>query len=114
MTPDTRGKKASGKSANKVNGDTLGFEAKMWEAADKLRSVMDTAVIKRLKAAGIQGSFMTWKQVSGLMKSVTNSLVTINAMLTTVGFAIAAVMIFIIIFTGVIGPLAYLTYARRP
>jgi type I restriction enzyme M protein len=42
-----RGKKPSNKSS-KDNGATLGFEAKMWEAADKLRSNMDAAEYKHV------------------------------------------------------------------
>lgn len=58
-------------------------------------------VIERLKAAGTPGSFMTWKEASGMMKSVTGSFLTINALLTTVGFMIAAVVIFIIIYVDI-------------
>jgi type I restriction enzyme M protein len=42
-----RGKKHSNKSS-KDNGATLGFETKMWEAADKLRSNMDAAEYKHV------------------------------------------------------------------
>ena len=61
----------------------------------------EAPVIQRLKAAGIKGDFMTWREASGLMKSVTSSFVTINALLTTVGFIIAAVVIFIIIYVDI-------------
>jgi len=61
----------------------------------------EAPVMKRLKAAGIKGGLMTWKDVSGVMTSVTSSFVTINALLTTVGFIIAAVVIFIIIYVDI-------------
>ncbi len=58
-------------------------------------------IVSRLKAAGIDGTFKTWQQVAGVMSSVANSFVTINALLTTVGFIIAAVVIFIIVYVDI-------------
>jgi len=61
----------------------------------------ENQVIKGLRKALPGGQFITWKAASGLMKSVTSSFLTINALLTTVGFIIAAVVIFIIIYVDI-------------
>lgn len=58
-------------------------------------------VVQRLKAAGIAGRFTTWQQAAKLVKSLTDSFVTINALLTVVGFFIAAVTIFIIMYVDI-------------
>ena len=58
-------------------------------------------VVKRLQAAGIQGKFTTWQQAAASVKSLTDSFVTINALLTVVGFFIAAVTIFIIMYVDI-------------
>jgi putative ABC transport system permease protein len=58
-------------------------------------------VVSRLKAAGIQGTFTTWQQAAAGVKSLTDSFVTINALLTVVGFFIAAVTIFIIMYVDI-------------
>jgi len=58
-------------------------------------------IIARLKKTVPGGQFITWKEASGLMKSVTSSFLTINALLTSVGFIIAAVVIFIIIYVDI-------------
>jgi putative ABC transport system permease protein len=58
-------------------------------------------VIRRLKAKGVPGTFTTWKEQAGQASSVNSTFVTINALLTTVGFIIAAVVIFIIIYVDV-------------
>jgi putative ABC transport system permease protein len=61
----------------------------------------ENQVIKGLRKVLPGGQFITWKEASGLMKSVTSSFLTINALLTTVGFIIAAVVIFIIIYVDI-------------
>ena len=61
----------------------------------------ENQVIKGLRKALPGGQFITWKAASGLMRSVTSSFLTINALLTTVGFIIAAVVIFIIIYVDI-------------
>lgn len=58
-------------------------------------------VVRRLEAAGITGRFTTWQQAAKLVKSLTDSFVTINALLTVVGFFIAAVTIFIIMYVDI-------------
>jgi putative ABC transport system permease protein len=57
--------------------------------------------IAHLKAAGIKGSFFTWEQASESLATLTDSFSTINALLTVVGFFIAAVTIFIIIYVDI-------------
>jgi putative ABC transport system permease protein len=61
----------------------------------------ENAVIAELKAAGIPGTFSSWSEQAGPLTSVTSSFVTINALLTTVGFIIAAIVIFIIIYVDI-------------
>lgn len=61
----------------------------------------EDAIIARLKKTVPGAQFLTWKEASGLMKSVTNSFVTIDALLTTVSFVIAAVVIFIIVYVDI-------------
>jgi len=61
----------------------------------------EVPIIAKLKKAVPGGQFITWREASGLMKSVTNSFLTINALLTSVGFIIAAVVIFIIIYVDI-------------
>jgi len=58
-------------------------------------------VVTAMQAAGIPGNFITWQQAATGMKEVTSSFVTINALLTAVGFVIAAVTIFIIIYVDI-------------
>src|SRR5438552_7975130 len=40
--------RAKGKSSSEINSASLGFEAKLWLAADKLRSNMDAAEYKHV------------------------------------------------------------------
>jgi putative ABC transport system permease protein len=58
-------------------------------------------VIRDLRAAGVKGNIAPWQDSAGLAKSVNKSFITINALLTTVGFLIAAVTIFIIIYVDI-------------
>ena len=58
-------------------------------------------MVARLKAAGVNGTFVTWQEVAESLKTLTDSFVTINALLTIVGFFIAAVTIFIIIYVDI-------------
>jgi putative ABC transport system permease protein len=88
----------------------------------------ETATVAKLKAAGIPGTMRTWQQSAGQLKTLTNSFVTINALMTVVGFFIAAVTVFIIIYVdvthkrqeigilraiGVRGPLVVTTYVLQ-
>lgn len=58
-------------------------------------------VIDRLKENGVAGNFYTWKDVAGLMATVSDSFLLINTLLTTVGALIAAVTIFIVIYIDI-------------
>ncbi len=58
-------------------------------------------VVARLEAAGVRGTFFTWQQAAEGLKILTDSFVTINTLLTVVGFFIAAVTIFIIIYVDI-------------
>jgi putative ABC transport system permease protein len=58
-------------------------------------------VLARLEESGIPGSFEGWQASAGTVKSITSSFSTINALLTIVGFIIAAVTIFIIIYVDI-------------
>jgi putative ABC transport system permease protein len=62
----------------------------------------EEAVIQRLKKNDITGTFYTWKEVTGLMQSVSDSFLSINVLMTTVGMLIAAVTIFIIIYVNIV------------
>ncbi|MFH1366912.1 MAG: ABC transporter permease [Patescibacteria group bacterium] len=57
--------------------------------------------IARMKAAGINETFVTWEDVSGLMDTVTSSFLSINVLLTFVGTLIAATTIFIVIYIDI-------------
>ena len=61
----------------------------------------EPTVIKRLEKRLPGYQFITWQAASGLMQSVTNSFLTIDALLTSVGFIIAAVVIFIIVYVDI-------------
>lgn len=58
-------------------------------------------VIDRLKRKNPNGSFFSWEEVSGLMDTVSESFLFVNALLTTVGILIAAVTIFIVIYIDI-------------
>jgi putative ABC transport system permease protein len=61
----------------------------------------EAATVGRLKAAGVEGTFLTWQQAAEGLQTLTDSFVTINTLLTVVGFFIAAVTIFIIIYVDI-------------
>jgi putative ABC transport system permease protein len=61
----------------------------------------EAAVIDRLRAHGVRGKILQWKDLAGLMKSVTKSFVSIDVLLSLVGTLIAAVTIFIVIYIDV-------------
>ncbi|HEY5493795.1 MAG TPA: ABC transporter permease [Candidatus Anoxymicrobiaceae bacterium] len=58
-------------------------------------------LVAEMKAAGVTGNLRTWQQLAGSVREITSSFVTINALMTVVGFFIAAVTIFIIIYVDV-------------
>ncbi|MFA5069888.1 MAG: ABC transporter permease [Patescibacteria group bacterium] len=57
--------------------------------------------IESIKAAGVDETFVTWEDVSGLMDTVTGSFLSINVLLTFVGTLIAAITIFIVIYIDI-------------
>lgn len=61
----------------------------------------EAELAKMLKKTGVRGKFVTWQEASERSESLTESFVTINALLTTVGFIIAAVTIFIIMYVDI-------------
>lgn len=77
------------------SGGATGIVVKTEKKDDEARVVGD------LQAAGVNGTFTTWQQAAKLVKALTNSFATINTLLTVVGFIIAAVTIFIIIYVDI-------------
>lgn len=61
----------------------------------------EDVVIDRLKDRGVKGKFYTWEEMAGLMKTVTKSFLSINVLLSLVGYLIAAVTIFIVIYIDI-------------
>ncbi len=59
-------------------------------------------VIKSIEAKGINGKVYSWEEATGLMKSVSNSFLTINILLSFTSVMIAAVTIVIIIYVTII------------
>lgn len=59
------------------------------------------ALVDVLRASGIHGTFSTWKDSAGIMKSITKSFVSINITLSFVGLFITAVTIFIVVYIDV-------------
>jgi len=58
--------------------------------------------IELLKEMGLSENFYTWEDVAGLMKTVTESFLSINILLSTVGVLIAAFTIFIVIYIDIV------------
>jgi putative ABC transport system permease protein len=59
-------------------------------------------IISDIKAKGISESVYTWRDVAGLMKSVSESFTSINVLMSLVGVLIAAVTIFIVVYVDII------------
>ncbi len=86
---------------------------KAWQEIDSSSENKATSIIVRLnerdgeeaiakiKAKGIDETFVTWEDVSGLMDTVSSSFLSINVLLTIVGTLIAAVTIFIVIYIDI-------------
>ena len=64
--------------------------------------IVESDVINRLKAGGIDENIYTWEEAAGFMSSVTESFLSINILISFVGVLIAAVTIFIIIYVDII------------
>lgn len=60
----------------------------------------DKAIVA-LQANNVAGTFSPWQDSAGLMKSVSSSFLSINVLMTFVGFLIAAVTIFIVIYIDI-------------
>jgi putative ABC transport system permease protein len=65
------------------------------------RTGQEAALIAALRQSGVVGTFGTWQDNAGIMKAVTRSFVSINALLSFVGLLIAAVTIFIVVYIDV-------------
>lgn len=59
-------------------------------------------VIAAIKSKSISNNIYTWRDVAGLMKSVSESFLSINVLMTLVGIMIAAITIFIVIYVDII------------
>ncbi len=58
-------------------------------------------VIDALKINGVTGTFTTWVDYAGVMKSVTKSFLSINVLMSFVAIMIAAITIFIVIYIDI-------------
>jgi len=65
-------------------------------------NVNEKDVIKSIDDIGIDGKVFSWQEATGLMKSVSNSFLTINVLLSFTSVMIAAVTIVIIIYVTII------------
>ncbi len=62
----------------------------------------EDAIISDIRDENINGNIYTWREVAGLMKSVSESFSSINIIMTFVGILIAAATIFIVIYVDII------------
>ena len=62
----------------------------------------EPSLIAALRAHGVTGTFGTWEDNTGIMKSVTKSFRSINVLMSFVGLLIAAVTIFIVIYIDIL------------
>jgi putative ABC transport system permease protein len=65
------------------------------------RAGQEPELIEALRREGVAGTFGTWQDNAGIMRSVTKSFASINVLLSFVGLLIAAVTIFIVIYIDV-------------
>ncbi len=65
------------------------------------RTGHEQALIESLRRSGVRGAFGTWVDNAGIMKTVTKSFTSIDALLSFVGLMIAAVTIFIVVYIDV-------------
>jgi len=59
-------------------------------------------IISQIKTKDINGQIYTWREVAGLMKSVSESFTSINILMTFVGMVIAAVTVFIVVYVDIV------------
>jgi putative ABC transport system permease protein len=62
----------------------------------------EQAIIAALRERGVEGTFGTWQDSAGIMKSVTKSFRSIDVLMSFVGLLIAAVTIFIVVYIDVL------------
>jgi putative ABC transport system permease protein len=68
----------------------------------RLREVgNEQAVIEKLKAEEVHGTFYTWEDAAGIMNSVTSSFLSIDVILSLVATLISAVTIFIVVYIDI-------------
>jgi putative ABC transport system permease protein len=63
---------------------------------------LEEPIIAALQKEGLPGTFSTWEDNAGIMKSVTKSFRSIDVLMSFVGLMIAAVTIFIVIYIDVV------------
>jgi putative ABC transport system permease protein len=63
---------------------------------------LEEPIIAALKKEGVPGTFSTWEDNAGIMRSVTKSFRSINVLMSFVGLLIAAVTVFIVIYIDVV------------
>ncbi|MBP6917043.1 ABC transporter permease [Candidatus Saccharibacteria bacterium] len=59
-------------------------------------------LVDKIKALDIDGEVYTWQEAAGLMKSVSESFLSINVIVSFVGIVIAAVTVFIVIYVDIL------------
>ncbi len=59
-------------------------------------------IISKIHAIGIEANVYSWQEAAGLMKSISESFLSINILMSTVGILIAGVTIFIVIYVDII------------
>ena len=62
----------------------------------------ENKVIDQINISGVDGGVYSWREVAGIIKSVSQTFVSINAIMFFVGALIAAVTIFIVIYLDII------------
>jgi putative ABC transport system permease protein len=62
----------------------------------------ESAVTDRIKTENLGGQIYSWREVAGLMSSVSDSFTSINALMTFVAILIAAVTVFIVIYVDIV------------
>lgn len=66
------------------------------------KDVNDQKVIEEINKLNINGNTYGWEEASGMMKSVSQSFLSINVLISFVGVLIAAITVFIVIYVDII------------